>query len=325
MKIGLCVLGCGNFAKTFAESIQPLLINIDLYFASRNVHKARQYNQEFNGVGAFGSYREAVDNPSIKATYICTPHHVHLEHSILSAKSGKHILVEKPISNTVQSAKDIIAAAEQHNVKLMVAENYRFMPCVQLCKQLIDQGAIGKVRTIQIQQESPYKAADWRKDPHKNGGGVFIDAGIHKIHFLRYILGEPYSIYAAAPNFGGDNQGIEDGMIFTAKWGSGEVGLIYHSWTYSNIHSNHWVSVSGTQGRIYFELIKQTLHLEKGGTSQIIKISDPPNGILAMTQEFINSITQNRLPEMTGEEGLKDLILVHKAYESAKTATSISL
>ena len=244
MKIGLCIIGCGRFATIFARSIQPLLTEIDLYFASRDLKQAQTYCNKFNGSGAFGSYQGAARSPDIQAMYICTPHNLHLEHTILAASSGKHVLVEKPIAHTVPAGRAIIATKEKHKINLMVAENYRFMPAVRLCKNLVDQGSIGRVRTIQIQQESPYKAIGWRKDPDMNGGGVFIDAGIHKVHFLRYILGEPASIYAVMPRTNKTANQAEDGLLFTAQWTSGEIGLIYHSWVASNLPYPHWVSLS---------------------------------------------------------------------------------
>ena len=132
MKIGLCVLGCGEFAKVFANSIQPLLSEINLYFASRSLGKAQHYNHLFNGTGAFGSYKDAVQNSNIHAVYIPTPHYLHLEHATLAAEHKKHILIEKPLASTVEEGKQIILIAEKANIKLMVAENYRFMPAVQL-------------------------------------------------------------------------------------------------------------------------------------------------------------------------------------------------
>ena len=325
MGFGLCILGCGKFAKTFATSVQPFLTDIDLYFASRNLERAQSYSNAYNGLGAFGSYEEAISNTNIEAVYICTPHHMHVEHANLGASYGKHILVEKPISNNVEDAKAIISSASRNHVKLMVAENYRFMPSVRLCKKLIDQGAIGRVRVVQVQQESPYEPSDWRKNPDLNGGGVFIDAGIHKIHFLRYILGEPHQIYATAPNMAPEEKTGEDGMIFVAKWKSGEVGFIYHSWTSSEIETPLWISISGTLGRIHFELRENVFHIERGNQLETITLPDPLNGILPMTKEFLKSILDNRRPEMTGEEGLKDLILVTKAYESNRHGRSLEV
>ena len=187
----------------------------------------------------------------------------------------------------------------------------------------MDQGAIGKLRVIQIQQESVYLPIEWRQLKELNGGGVFIDAGIHKVHFLRYLLGEPSVIYATTSKIGINRNQGEDGLVFTSKWDSGEIGLIYHSWTASQPKSSHWISLSGTEGSIYLEIGKPLLHLYKGSEHQTFDIAGELNGILPMAEEFINSILEKRTPEISGEEGLADLNLIRIAYESANDKKAI--
>lgn len=325
MKLGLCVVGCGSFAKTFASSIQPLLPQINLYFASRDLAKAQVYSQMFDGAGAFGSYAEAAGDTRVEAMYLCTPHYLHPEHTALAASAGKHILLEKPIATTINEGRRVIAIAEKAGVTLMVAENYRFMPAVRLCKELVDQGALGRVRIIQLHEESPYLPGEWRKDRRLSGGGVFIDAGIHKVHFLRYLAGEPEHIYALVPTRTEEGLQGEDGLVFVAKWADGQVGLIHHSWTASNCPSPHSVSLSGSEGRIYFEIGEPQLLLEQGDHSQTFEIAGPLDGLLPMVQEFINSIREGRPPEVPGSEGLGDLAVVLKAYESVEKGMSLPL
>ncbi len=325
MKLGLCVVGCGNFAKAFASSIQPLLPQINLYFASRDLAKAQAYSQMFHGAGAFGSYSEAAGDARVEAMYICTPHYLHTEHTALAASTGKHILIEKPIAITMEEGRRVIAIAEEAGVTLMVAENYRFMPAVRLCKELVDQGALGQIRIIQLHQETAYRPARWRELRHLSGGGVFIDAGIHKVHFLRYLAGEPEHIYALVPTRTEEGLRVEDGLVFVAKWADGQVGLIHHSWTASNRPLPHWVSLSGSEGRIYFEIGEPQLLLEQGDHSRTIEIAGPFDGLMPMVQEFINSIRESRPPEVPGSEGLGDLEVVLKAYESIEKGISLPL
>ena len=125
MKLRLCVIGCGGFARTFAGSLADARDRIDLYFASRDHGRAKAYSDEFGGLGAFGSYEDAAAYPGIDALYICTPHDLHLEHSLMATAANKHILLEKPIARTIDEARSIISAADSAGVRLMVAENYR--------------------------------------------------------------------------------------------------------------------------------------------------------------------------------------------------------
>ena len=325
MKFGLCVVGCGQFARIFSKSIQPLIPDINLYFASRNLAKAEAYSREFHGKGVFGSYEEAARDPNHDALYICTPHFLHAEHAILATTNRKHVLIEKPMALSPEECQRIITAGKDAHVNVMVAENFRFMPVIRLCKELVQRGDIGRIRTIQIQQESSFKASSWRKEREKNGGGIFIDAGIHKIDFLRYLLGDPEHIYAVSPDPWESTNPVEDGLLFVAKWRTGEVGLIYHSWTASDIPTPHWIGMSGSDGKIMFEIGNQELRVERGSYCQSFRIPDDCNGILPMVREFIDSINENRNPEMSGEEGMEDVRIITKAYESLTTKTSISL
>ena len=318
-KIGLCVVGCGNYAAVVSDAIQPLLSEVDLYFASRDIIKARDYQRRFNGTDVFGSYSEAVLNPEVQAVYICTPHHLHLEHAKLCASSGKDILIEKPLANTTKSAREIITLAKESGINLMVAENYRFMPAIRMCKQLMDEGAIGQIRIVQVQEEFAGLPTDWRKIRESNGGGVFIDGGIHKVHFLRYLLGNPEKIYASSPASHNPSHEGEDGLILVCHWKTGEIGLINHSWVGSQRSSTHWISISGTLGRVYLEIGETSVVLEQSYSTKSIPICQPFDGILPMMQEFISSIRENRAPEITGYEGLQDLQLVEYAYQSLVT------
>ncbi len=176
---------------------------------------------------------------------------------------------------------------------------------------------------IQLQEEASFQPGQWRSIRDLNGGGVFVDGGIHKVHFLRYLAGEPEHIFAAAmPKALSQHEG-EDGLVMVAKWSSGLVGLINHSWVASHRLQHSWVVVSGTKGRIYFELGESQLRLEQGGTEHAIQLDEELSGLDSMVREFRDSIREGRLPEVPGIEGLNDLALVLKAYESIEQGVSL--
>ena len=84
MKLKLCVIGGVGFARIFADSLTAVRDRVDLYFASRDYNRAKSYSDEFGGLGYFGSYEEAAANPDVNALYICTPHDLHLEHTLIA-------------------------------------------------------------------------------------------------------------------------------------------------------------------------------------------------------------------------------------------------
>jgi predicted dehydrogenase len=325
MKFALCIVGCGQFARTFVQGLQPLRDEIDLFFASRDLQRAQAYAAMFQGCGAFGSYEAAAADRRVEAMYLCTPHYLHQVHVALAARAGKHILVEKPIARTLEEGRAIIAEAQRAGVTLMVAENYRFMAVVRQCKALIERGSVGSLRVVQQQEEAPFQPDQWRSSRDLNGGGVFIDGGIHKVHLLRYLAGEPEHIYAAALPQALDQHEGEDGVMVMTRGAGGVVGLMHHAWTSSQRSTPPWVAVSGTRGRIYFEVGAPWLSIEQGSRERTVQCAADSNGLTPMVQAFRDSIREGREPEMSGVEGLRDLAVVLKAYEAMAQGVSLPL
>ncbi len=323
VSLGLCVLGCGSFAATFARSIMELRGDIDLYFASRDALRAREYAARFDGVDAFGSYASAVDDPRVDAVYVCTPHHLHREHVELAARAGKHVLVEKPVAGTLADAQAIQQIGESAGINLMVAENYRFLPAVVESKRLIDEGRLGQVRLIQLQEQYPFLPSGWRNRAEQNGGGVLIDGGIHKLSALSYLAGRPEQVYAHRVLPGQPGLEAEDGIMVTTRSPAGVVGLVNHSWAVAPPNPHSWVSISGTTASLYFQVGRPWLKITDANAETDVELDRHSNGLVPMVREFRDSIDEGRLPAMSAAEGLFDLTLVLKAYESMESGLPV--
>ena len=249
MNFGLCILGCGSFARTFAAAIQGELDDLDLYFASRDAGRAAVFAAEFRGAGSFGSYESAVADDRVDGVYVCTPHHLHLDHARLAADAGRHILLEKPLARTAEEARAIVAVAADAGITLMVAENYRFMPPVPAAKRMVESGELGALRLIQLQEDFPFRPAEWRNDAVLNGGGVLIDGGIHKLSLLAYLAGDPWEVYAAEVPSAQPGLAAEDGVMAMLRYPSGVVGVINHTWSAGPHNPRPWVTVSRLPGQ----------------------------------------------------------------------------
>ncbi len=324
MKFGLCVIGCGAFARTFAREIQCELTELDLYFASREANKSAAFAAEFRGAGSFGSYESAVADGRVDAVYVCTPHHLHLEHARLAAGAGKHILLEKPLARTEAEAQAIVAVAANTGVTLMVAENYRFMPPVIAAKDMVERGDLGKLRLIQLQEDFPFQPVEWRNDPALNGGGVFIDGGIHKASLLAYLAGNPSQVYAAAVPSAQPGLAAEDGVVAMLRYANGMVGVINHSWSAGPHAPRPWVALSGSAASAVFELGGDWIDIIDAAGRHRRKLDNDPAGLAAMLREFRQSVQEGRPPAMTGGEGVRDVALVQAAYASIRTGKPIA-
>jgi predicted dehydrogenase len=298
---------------------------IDLYFASRDLSRAQEYAARFNGIDALGSYESAAADSRVDAVYICTPHHLHLEHAALAARLGKHILVEKPIAGTLEDARAIVAEAKKAGVNLMVAENYRFLSAVLKAKELVEAGRLGQLRLIQVQEQYPFEPSGWRNQAELNGGGVFIDGGIHKASVLAYLAGRPQQVFAMAVDPGRQGLEAEDGIVLMTLSAAGVVGIINHSWSAGPVTERPWVSLSGTKATIYFELGRPWLKIIDGTSEEVIELADDYRGLVPMVREFHQSILGARDPSMTGAEAIEDLSFVLKAYESMRLGVPVLL
>lgn len=325
MKLALCVVGCGEFAWIFSKAMASLRSEVDLYFASRDPQRAESYAQEFDGLDSFGSYSAAAADPRVDAMYLCTPHHLHMEHCLIAARAGKHILVEKPLARNLAECQEMLSQARRAGVTLMVAENYRYMAAVRSAKTLICDGAVGELRMIQLQEEAYFQPNSWRDNREENGGGVLIDGGIHKADILIYLAGMPETVFAAALPRALPGAGGEDGAVVMTKTPGGVVGLINHSWTAAKNSAPPWVSVSGTEGQINFELGAPRLEVTNRSGEQTLRFENDHQGLVPMVREFRDSIQEKREPMTSGAAGIGALAVVLKAYESIEQGEAVPI
>ena len=233
--------------------------------------------------------------------------------------------MEKPIARTEDEARSMIAAARKAGVKLMVAENYRFLPAVERCKRMMQQGAIGYLRLIQAQVEGYSMPTEWRTSADLVGGGVFIDSGIHFVDVMVHLGGFPRRVYALRPPQVFRNTEGEDGLVVTAHLPDGALGLINFSRATPVGGSTQSISITGSDGQITFAPYGRELMLEARQVRRTVRLSEARRGVRGMVQEFRSSIAEEREPAMSGEEGLRDLMVVLAAYESAAQGREVTL
>jgi predicted dehydrogenase len=164
--------------------------------SSRDPEKAQAAAEQLGIPNAYGSYEELLAAPEVDAVYNPLPNHLHVPWSIKALEAGKHVLCEKPIAMTAAEAQELVDAAQAHpHLKVMEAFMYRHHPQWQLARQLVADGKIGELRTIQS------FFSYYNVDPHniRNiadiGGGGLMDIGCYCISYSRFIFGsEPQRV-----------------------------------------------------------------------------------------------------------------------------------
>ena len=329
MKLALCIVGCGRYADAVLNDIHDMTDEFDFYFASRDLEKAREYCERFGGADYFGGYEEALSDTRVQAAYFFTPHHVHLENTELAARHGKHILVEKPIARTIEESRKLVRTADEAGLKLMVAENFRFLHTVRRAKSMIATGtlgSIGNLRLIDIKVEAfRPPTSPWRYDASLTGGGSFIDAGIHYLDLIMNLGGMPTQVYAATPTKVHRRAEGEDGLVLIANLPNDAVAVFNFSRATSRNAEYNYVGITGTQGYIEFEPYGSEITFENTLVRRTVRLPEAHRGAREMVREFRECIQQERPPLTDGEEGIKDLAIVLAAYRSAAERRHVPL
>ncbi len=165
--------------------------------ASRSPEKARAAAAQLGIPKAYGSYEELLADPEIDAIYNPLPNHLHVPWSIKALQAGKHVLCEKPIALTSAEAQTLVDVARQYpHLKVMEAFMYRFHPQWQRARQLVRDGNIGELRTIQSFFSYYLDDPNNIRNRHDVGGGAMLDIGCYTVSLARFIFGaEPNHVF----------------------------------------------------------------------------------------------------------------------------------
>jgi predicted dehydrogenase len=157
--------------------------------ASRDLSRASAVADKLGIKRRYGSYEELLADREIDAVYNPLPNHLHVPWSLKAIAAGKHVLCEKPIGLSVVEAEELVAAAEAHRkLKVMEAFMYRFHPQWIAARELVHNGAIGRLRTIHT--DFSYCNDDLQNVRHRLewGGGGLMDIGCYPISLSRFIF-----------------------------------------------------------------------------------------------------------------------------------------
>jgi predicted dehydrogenase len=190
--IGL--IGLGFIGKTHLEAFQQMESAQVKAILTRKIEKA-QHSGSYTG-SIVTEYDDLLKDKDIDIIDICLPTFLHEEYIIKAANAGKHIICEKPLTLTVDSANRIIHEVKKNNVKLFVAHVLRFWPEYKVIKSFSESKKLIDIKIVHAKRLGQIpKWSSWFQHPEKSGGALF-DLHIHDIDFAYYLLGEVDTVYA---------------------------------------------------------------------------------------------------------------------------------
>lgn len=284
--------------------------------ASRDVVRARAYADEHGIPQAFGSYEALLADPAIDVIYLSLPNGLHAEWAIKAMQAGKHVLCEKPLAESPEEARALIAAAAAAGVTLSVNHKRRIFPVSRRIKELVDGGAIGQLRRVEFLWGEEF---DW---PVQNGfyfgvggapHGVLLDKGPHALDLICWWLGgKPEVLSCRDDSFGGG----EAMMSLRLERGPciATVELSFLS-RYANTYT-----LEGDGGSITASLYDFSAFelVSKSGARKAVKLETAARSMddfgPLMLDNFVNAIRGKEAPLVPAEAVLDSVTLIHECY-----------
>lgn len=251
-KLRFGILGTARIAKSVTPHLQASAAAEVVAVGSRDKGRAQKFAEEMQIPQAFGSYAEILHHPDIDAVYIPLPASLHCEYALQAAAAGKHILCEKPLAVSAEQAKQMIDAAQRHQVVLLDGTMWYHTSRAREMKTLAENGSVGELRQITSAFTFPGNvlAADNVRFSKALGGGSLLDVGWYCVGASLWMFNDvPQRVFAAAQWQNPEN--ISDSVDMHMNglmWFSGDRVASFES-GFTAIR-RRWIEIAGSQAAL---------------------------------------------------------------------------
>jgi predicted dehydrogenase len=341
VSIGFGIVGSGLMAGIYATCLTEDTTDTRLV-AVAGGSRAPSLASQF-GVDVEESVEALLARGDVDAVVIATPHSAHLPQTLMAARAGKHVFLEKPMALDKTECRQMIEACRAAGVRLSIGKITRRLGAPLEAKRLIDAGEIGDVRMIQVWRALSgglqLPEGSWALDPKE--GGAFLDWGSHGCDIVRWYAGaEPVLAFAQYARY--DPAELLQSTAFVQF--SFANGVLAHIWmTHDLPHAvmggRAKYTVVGSKATLDIHAYGQVSKSTPDGWDVVYRSPDwvsadeawgyPSryirDGFARQVQDFADAIAEGREPEVTGEDGLKAVEMVEAAARSAETQASVPM
>lgn len=302
-KYNWAILGTGGIAREMALALQE--VNGEIYGAyNRNIDKAKKFAEEFNVKNVYENCDEMLEDNNIDIVYISTPHNCHYEYLLKAVKSGKHVLCEKAITVNSKQLDEVLELAEKKNVIVQEAMTIYHMPLYKKLREIIDSGALGKIKMIQANFGSckEYDVTN-RFFSKELAGGALLDIGVYAASFARYFMSSKPKVISTTVKYFETGVDEESATILRNE----EDEMVVMGLTMRAKQPKRGV-VAGELGYIevnnYPRADKATITYTKDGSTEEICAGDTSKALnyeVEDMQEYIEKLTGNKEIKLTSD------------------------
>lgn len=341
IKVG--IIGCGRIAQErhlpeYAENPHAEIAAVyDLNY-ERAKETAALYQAE-----VCRNVEDLLNDPGIDAVSICVANAFHCEMALKAFRAGKHVLCEKPMAVTLGECEQMVSEAKKAGRFLMIGHNQRLSPAHRKAKELLTKGEIGNILTFRTtfghggpESWTVDRKNNWFFDKSKAVFGAMADLGIHKTDLIQFLTGKKIKKVTARmdtlhkKDAEGNFISVDDNAVCIFEMEDKILGTMTASWTYYGPEDNSTI-LYGTKGimRIYDDPQYSLIIEKKDGTAVFYRMDQiqtnarqTNSGII---DSWIDSLENNRQPEINGEEILSAMKAVFAAADSAREGKTIEV
>ena len=327
----VAIMGLGGYGTRVAKAMESCkrakLVGLISGTPSKVVDWRAKYDIPKKNCYNYDNFDQIKNNPDIDAVYVITPNGLHKDQVIRVAKTGKHVICEKPMGINAQEGQEMVDACKAANVKLLVGYRMHYEPKTVEVIRMRMAGEFGKLKFFQgLSGFTIGDPTQWRLNKKLAGGGAMMDIGIYSINGARYMLGEE-PIWVTAQETKTDpvkfKEGVDETIQFQMGFPSGATASCLS--TYAMSHLDRFF-LNGEKG--YAEMqpssgygpIKGRTHKGELTQPHITHQTLQMDGMAQLIFEGVQPIVP-----VDGEEGHKDLKIIDAIYRAAKTGQRIDL
>jgi UDP-N-acetylglucosamine 3-dehydrogenase len=311
-RLKVAVIGCGSWGRNHVRVYDELENASLIAVCDSDSDTSSEIGEKYR-VDWYVDPSELLDRDDVDAVSVCTPTRTHMDVSMQVLESGRHLLVEKPMTDTVEEAKTLIRKAETEELFICVGFVERFNPAVLEARRIIERGVIGEIILARSTRVS-------RRPPRVGDVGVIKDLAIHEVDMVNHLF--DYSVQSVYATTGSISHDFEDHASILLRLENGRDAIIEANWlTPRKVRS---LVLTGTEGVLTVQYQTQEVTVENHQRLYMpyIEREEP---LLLELRNFAQCIIEERPPQPTGAEGLVALEICEAALLSSELGRAVMM
>lgn len=328
--LGVALIGCGNIGAAAHTPAYLSVPGVDLVAVCDPVKARVQAVSETTGA-PIATFEQILDDPAVMAVDVAVPTPVHAEVVEAALRAGKHVLIEKPIAVEVADGRRLVDLASRSGLVLMVGHVRRHDPRFRAVAAEVAAGSIGVPRYLRRAERQwlPFPAESWFWSGP--GGGTLIDVGIHVVDLVRWLMGEPASVYATALRIRPEARlgSRPDHVFVTFGFEDGATAVGEASWAHPPSFATFYgaLEVVGTEGVISLRDEESPLVISGPDGVEHPRLgpflSTVPAAFSAQLAHFAAVVAGEEGQHQSASDAVASLALCLAAAESAETGRPV--